>query len=102
MHQSQTVDVYYVPYNEMNTTISIVTTGWIIGDSIPDKDRKGFFFFGTTSRLDLGPIQPPIRWVLWDLSPRGKAAESWIESALNYTSTLTYAFIAWCLVKHSI
>jgi hypothetical protein len=69
----------------------------------------GIFLFTTTSRLALGPTQPPIQWVPEALSlgvkqPGHEADHSFPSSAevknvWSYTSTPQYAFKAWYSVK---
>jgi len=66
----------------------------------------GIIFLTTASRTALGPIQPPIQWIpgalsLWVNRPRREAEHSSPSSAevkkpWSYTSTLQYAFMAWC------
>jgi hypothetical protein len=71
----------------------------------------GIFLFNTVSRTHLGPTQPPIQWIPGALSrgvkrPGREADHSPPSSAEVkecvelYTSTLQYALMAWCLVKH--
>jgi hypothetical protein len=70
----------------------------------------GIFLFTTTSRMALGPTQPPIQWVTGALyvgaklsgheanhSPPSCAEEK--KNDWRYTSTPQYAFMAWCSVK---
>jgi hypothetical protein len=62
------------------------------------------------SRPVLGPTQPPIQCVSWDLSPgikrSGREADHSppssveVKNAWSCTSTHPYVFMAWCLVKH--
>jgi hypothetical protein len=39
--------------------------------------HKRYFLFSTASRPALGPIQPPIQWVLWTHSSGAEAAGAW-------------------------
>jgi hypothetical protein len=62
------------------------------------------FFYSTSSRVALWPIQPPIQWVPWALSPGiklpGREADHSLPSVAEakktwiYTSTPAYAFMA--------
>jgi hypothetical protein len=66
----------------------------------------GIFLFDTVPRLALGPIQPPIQWVLGALSlgvkrpghetDHSPPSSAEVKNASNYTSTPQYAFMAWC------
>jgi hypothetical protein len=70
----------------------------------------GILLFTTTSRMALGPTQPPIQWVPGALSlgikqPGHEANHSppssaEVENAWSHTSTPQYVFMAWCLVKY--
>jgi hypothetical protein len=70
----------------------------------------GIFLFTTTSRMALGSTQPPIQWILGDLSlgvkrPGREADHSppssaKVKNAWSYASTPLYILMAWCLVKH--
>jgi hypothetical protein len=67
----------------------------------------GIFLFSTASRLPLGPIQPPIRWVPGALSQGVKRLEreadhsspssTEVKNAWCYTSTTQHVFMAWTL-----
>jgi hypothetical protein len=69
----------------------------------------GIFLFTTASRLALGPTQPPRQWVPEALSLRVKRpgrevdhsppCSAEIENAWSCTSSLQYAFMAWCSFK---
>jgi hypothetical protein len=58
----------------------------------------------------VGPIQPPIVWVLWALSSGGKAAgreadhslpsSAEVKNVWSYTPVPRYVFVAWCSVKN--
>jgi hypothetical protein len=69
----------------------------------------GIFLFTTTSRLAVGPTQPPNQWapvalslgIKWmgheaDHSPPSSAE---VKNACSYTFTPPYAFMVWCSVK---
>jgi len=66
-----------------------------------------FFLFATLSRTVMGPIQPPIQWVLGTLSlgvlrpgretDRSPPSSQRISGAIH--SLPQYAFVSWCLVK---
>jgi hypothetical protein len=70
----------------------------------------GIFVFTAMSRPALGPIQPPIQWVLGTLSPGikqlGQAADysppysAEVENAWRDTSTPPCFILVWCLIKH--
>jgi hypothetical protein len=73
----------------------------------------GMFLFSTASRPTMGPIQPPIQWVLggggalspgikWSGREADHSSPSSVEdkTAWSYTSTQQYIFMTWCLVKH--
>jgi len=72
--------------------------------------RAGNFLLSIPSRSALAPTQPPIQWVSEALSrgvmrPGREAGHSHssgaeVKNAWSYTSTLSYVFMAWCLVKH--
>jgi hypothetical protein len=59
-----------------------------------------------------GPTQPPIQWVPWILSSGVKRpvhesdhsspSSAEVKNAWSYTSTPTFIFVAWCLVKHRV
>jgi hypothetical protein len=69
--------------------------------SSPDRIKN--FIFTTSSRLALGPTQPPIQWVSGALSPGvkrlGREADqsppitAKVKKMWTYTSTLPYAFM---------
>jgi hypothetical protein len=71
----------------------------------------GIFLLTTASRSALGPTQPPIQWVPGSLSldvkRPGRDADysppssAEFKNAWSYTSTLEYAFMAWCSNKKS-
>jgi hypothetical protein len=86
-------------------------TGWTIGVLGFDSRRwLGIFLFTTASRTALVPTQPPIQWVLVDVSlrvkrpwreadhspPSGAEVKECVELYLHSQ----YAFMVWCLVKH--
>jgi len=64
------------------------------------------------SRLALWPTQPPIQWVLQDLSLGVKQAEreadhsipsgADVTNAWSYMSTHPYIPMAWCLIRQGI
>jgi hypothetical protein len=62
------------------------------------------FLVTATSRLALGPTQPPIKWVLgalfWIERDHSPPPSAKVKNAWNYTSTLQYVFMACCLIKH--
>jgi hypothetical protein len=71
--------------------------------------RLGIFLFATASRWALGPTQSHIQWVPGVLSLEVKwlgleadhrTPSSTEVNTSNYTSTPSYAFMVWCLVKH--
>jgi hypothetical protein len=75
--------------------------------------EKGFFsLFATASRPALGPTQFLVQWVLGVLSPEVKLPECenyhsspasvMVKNAWSYTSTSSYVFMAWCLIKQRI
>jgi hypothetical protein len=61
------------------------------------RQRLGIFLFTTASRLDLGPTQPPIQWVLGTLSLGAKRpgreadpsppSSAEVKNAWSYTSS---------------
>jgi hypothetical protein len=58
-------------------SIVSIATGYVlddrgVGSSSPGRVKN--FLFSTLSRLALGSTQSPIQWVLWAISPGGKAA----------------------------
>jgi hypothetical protein len=73
-------------------------------DSVPGRDRKGYFLFTTTSRLALRPTQPPIQWIPGALSPGEKrpgceadhspSSTVKVRKAWSYNSTPPYPFMA--------
>jgi hypothetical protein len=74
--------------------------------SIPGRTRD-LFLFATTSRLTLGPSQPPIQWVPGAIYPGLKqvvklitlSSSAEVKNVWGYTSTPPYIMV-WCLVKH--
>jgi len=86
-------------------------TGWTTGVRFLAEPVKGFLLFTIASRLAVGLTQPPIQCVPGALSlgmkrPRRESDHSPPSIAevkmcvSNYTCTLQYVFMAWCLVKH--
>jgi hypothetical protein len=79
--------------------------------SILGRGQK-FFLFATVSRLALGPIEPPIQWVPWALSPGVKSPEretdhlspssSEVKNACSCTFISSYVFMGWYLIKYRI
>jgi hypothetical protein len=79
--------------------------------SIPGRGSDGIFLFTTASRPALGPTQLPFQWVPTALTPSIKRpvreadhsppSSAEVENKCSYTSAPQYAFMAWCLVKHS-
>jgi hypothetical protein len=77
--------------------------GWTIGVlGFDSRWGLGIFLFTTASRTALEPTQPPIQWVPGALSLEVKRPrrEAEVKNPWSYTSTLQYAFMAWCLVKY--
>jgi hypothetical protein len=74
------------------------------------QQEVGIFLFTTASKPALKPIQPPIQWVRGTLSRGVKRqgsesdhsppSSAEVKNEWRYTSTLQYAFMAWCSVKH--
>jgi hypothetical protein len=70
------------------------------------------FPFATTSKPALGFTQLLTQWVPGALSPGVKPSgretdhsspsSAEVQKAWGYTSTSTYVFMAWCLIKHSM
>jgi hypothetical protein len=76
-------------------------------------DFNGIYFVSHTapfSTPDLGPSQPPTQWVSGVLSPEvkrlGREAHclppslAEVKNACGYTSTRSYVFVSFCLIKH--
>jgi hypothetical protein len=67
----------------------------------------GFYLFATTSKLALGPNQPPIQWVSGSLTlevkqPGSETVSQYSAEAKNlcsYTTTPQYVFMAPYLIK---
>jgi len=68
-----------------------------------------FFLFITASRSDLGPNQPPIKWIPETYTPGVKRPEReddhlhimpMLKNAWCYTCTPQYVFVMWCFVNH--
>jgi hypothetical protein len=67
------------------------------------------FYFSMSSRLALGPAEPPIQWIPGTLSPsvkwQGREADhsppigAEVKKTWIYTSASSYVFMAQCLVK---
>jgi hypothetical protein len=67
------------------------------------------FLLSTSSRLVLGPTQPPVQWVPGALSPEIKRSGSEadhsppsgadVKNTWIYTPTCPYVFMAWCLIS---
>jgi hypothetical protein len=86
---------------ERSGVAQTVATGYGPG-SIPGKGK--IFVFSTTTRLDLGLVQPPIQWVPGTITPglrrpRREADHSpptsgEVKKTLIYKSTPPYAFMA--------
>jgi hypothetical protein len=77
--------VYYwvQRYTLLNPLTEARITFLVLGYGLDDWgfkscQRLGIFLFTTTSRLALGPTQPPIQWVLGALSLGCKVAAAWI------------------------
>jgi hypothetical protein len=73
--------------------------------SVPSKGTW-FFPFSTAFRLVLGPTQPDFQWNLGALWVHFEAdysspCSAEVKNAWSYTSTLTYFFMVWYLIKHS-
>jgi hypothetical protein len=49
--------------------------GWTTGVQFPAGAGMGFYLIATASISALGPIQPPVEWVTWALTPRVKRPE---------------------------
>jgi hypothetical protein len=72
---------------------------------------SNIFLFSTSSRPVPGPTQPHIQWVPGALSPGVKRPEreadnsppssAEVKKTWIYTSTPTYAFMAWCLISQA-
>jgi hypothetical protein len=60
--------------------------------SIPDRDRKRFYYFATASRPALGPNQPPIKWLPGALSPAVKRPSSECHHSSLCTAELKKAW----------
>jgi hypothetical protein len=87
--------------------------GWaIVILQFNSQQGLGIFLFTTTSRLTLGPTQPPIQWVLGTLSLRVKqpgheadhSPPLMLRSRTHgaIPAILQYIFMTWCLVKHRV
>jgi hypothetical protein len=75
--------------------------------------QAGIFLFTTTSRLALGPTQPPFQWELGSSScggvkQQGREAEhsppsgAKVKNMWNHTSMPPYVLMAWYLIKHRV
>jgi len=92
------------------SSVRIVARLWAGQPGFNSQEGQGRDFFTTTSRMDLGPIQSPIQWVLGVLSPGVKQpghkddcsppSSTKVKNMWSYTSTPQYVFMAWCLIKH--
>jgi hypothetical protein len=73
-----------------------------------DSRQRQIFLLATTSRPALGLTQ----WLLGSLSPEIKrlgretdhlpSSSAGVKNARNYTSSPSYVFLAWCLVKETL
>jgi hypothetical protein len=89
---------------------SAKATGWSTG--VWFRQGQVLFLFATAFRPLLGPTQPPVERVPAAFSSRikwqGREADHSpqcsveINNAWSYTSTPSYIFRAWCLVKYRI
>jgi len=71
-----------------------------------------FLLFATTSRPPVGPIQPPNQLVMGDFSlglnwpgciaDHLSLSSTKVKNLWSYTSTPSYIFMVWCLVKYRI
>jgi hypothetical protein len=86
-------------------------TDWTIGVLRFDSQRGlGIFLFTTAARPALGPTQPPIQWVPGALSfgvkrpgceaDHSPSSSAEVKNGWSYTSTKSYVFMVWYLVKH--
>jgi hypothetical protein len=72
----------------------------------------GCFLFTAVFIQGLGPIQPPIKWVLGALTPGVKwtgheanhspSSSAKVKTLWNYTSTPQYVFMVWCLIGKEV
>jgi hypothetical protein len=96
--------------SESRNSVVGIATGYVLDDRgfgvrVPIWSR----IFSTSSRLALGPTQPPIQWVPAAFPPgvkrQGREADNSpptsaeVKKTWIYTSTLPYAFMAYCLIS---
>jgi hypothetical protein len=82
--------------------------GWMTWAQFPA--GSGIFFSVITSITALGPTHPPIKWVPWALSlwlrspghkvDHSPSSSTKVKNVWSYTSTFSYIFMVWCLIKH--
>jgi hypothetical protein len=96
---------------QMNIQTGSRYRDWLNGRQVgvPSPGRVKNVLFSTSSRPVLGSIQPPIQWIREALSPEVKRPEreadhappasAEVKKMWIYTSTPTYAFMAWCLIS---
>jgi hypothetical protein len=94
---------------QLGITVTIMTRIWAGQQGFDSQQGQEIFLLATTSRIVLGPSQPPIQWVLgaislgvkWmgnetDHSPPSNAE---VKKEWHYSSTPPDIFMACCFIS---